>query len=120
MQVLLDRLDAQKRYLSISYFIVAVLFGLGSPPAALQKARASLPTGESKVFGLSNALMFLNGLLKYRHPDFTNDMLDEIERTIHGLDERPALIPAKLAAIRASRFRPVQVSNAAPPVTPIR
>ncbi len=101
---LLDRIEARKGYLSISYFITAVLWSVGSHAEALQKARRDLPAGESNVFGLSNILMLLNGLLKYRHPDFTNQMLDEIERTIHGLDEHPFLIPAKIAAIRASRL----------------
>lgn len=106
VQALLDRLDPNKGYLSVSYFIVAVLWRVGSLPEALQKARRDLPAGESKVYGLSNVLMLLNGLLKYRHPDFTNDMLDEIERMIHGLEEHPFLIPAKIAAIRANRLRP--------------
>ena len=110
VQALLDRLGPKKGYLSISYFIVAVLCSVGSLPEALQKARQDLPAGESKVFGLSNVLMLLNGLLKYRHPDFTNDMLDEIERMIHGMHEHPFLIPAKLAAIRTNRLRPPNIS----------
>jgi hypothetical protein len=101
---LLDRLDPKRGYLSISYFIVSVLFSVGSLPQALQKARRDLPSGETRVFGLSNVLMLLNGLLKYRHPDFTNAMLDEIERMIHGLDEHQFLIPSKIAAIRANRL----------------
>ena len=105
LQVMLDRLDAKKGYLSIAYFIVAVLWRIGSLPEALQKARRDLPTGESTVYGLSNVLMLLNGLLKYRHPDFTNNMLDEIERMIHGLEEHPFRIPTKIAAIRANRLR---------------
>lgn len=104
VQALLDRLDAKKGYLAVSYFIVAVLWSVGSLADALQKARRDLPLGESKVFGLSNILMLLNGLLKYRHPAFTIQMLDDTERMIHGLDEHSFLIPAKLAAIRASRL----------------
>lgn len=106
VKALIDRLDDKKGYLAVSYFIVAVLWRVGSLPDALQKAKRDLPVGESRVFGLSNILMLLNGLLKYRHPDFTNQMLDEIERLIHGLDEHPLLIPAKVAAIRASRLLP--------------
>ena len=49
--------------------------------------------------------MLLNGLLKFRYPDFTSEMLDEIERMIHGLTEHTFLIPAKIAAIRASRLQ---------------
>ena len=101
---LLSRLDEKRGYLGISYFIVCALWRTDSLPDALQKARRGLPVGESRVFGLSNTLMLLNGLLKYRHLDFTNQMLDEIERMIHGLDEHPFLIPAKLAAIRTSRL----------------
>jgi len=72
---------------------------------ALQKARRDLPAGEGKVFGLSNVLMLLNGLLKYRHPDFTNHMLDEIEHLTHDLNEHTFMIPGKIAAIRAGRLR---------------
>jgi hypothetical protein len=109
---LLDRLDAKKGYLGISYFIVYVLMCVGSFADALQKVRRDLPEGESRVFGLSNILMLLNGLLKYRHPDFTNQMLDEIERMIHGLNEHPFMISAKIAAIRASRLSgPTQTAS---------
>jgi hypothetical protein len=54
--------------------------------------------------------MILNGLLRYRHPDFTDQMLDEIERMTHGLEEHPFLIPAKIAAIRASRLAKPQAT----------
>ncbi|MGA2725894.1 MAG: hypothetical protein ABSG79_26235 [Bryobacteraceae bacterium] len=62
-------------------------------------------------------LMLLNGLLKYRHPDLTNQMLDDIERMTHGLNEHPFLIPAKIAAIRASRLPKPEpaITAAAPP-----
>jgi hypothetical protein len=102
--ILLERLDANKGYLDISYFIVLVLWAVGTLPEALLKAKQALPTGDTRAFGLSNVLMLLNGLLKYRHPDFTNAMLDDIEKMIHGLDEHPFLIPAKVAAIRAGRL----------------
>jgi hypothetical protein len=101
---LLDRLHPQKGYLAVSYFIAAVLMRVDALPDALEKARRDLLAGESRVFGLSNMLMLINGLLKYRYPDFTNQMLDDIERTIHGLNEHPFLIPAKLAAIRTARL----------------
>ncbi len=86
------------------YFIVAVLFRTDYLGEALRKAKADLPLNDSKLWGLSNVLMLINGLLKYRHPEFTSEMLDEVERMIHGLDEHPFLIPAKLAAIRANRL----------------
>lgn len=104
VKALLNRLDAKNGYLAVSYFIVCVLWRVGSLVESLQKAKRDLPVGEEKVFGLSNVLMLLNGLLRYRHPDFTNQMLDEIERLTHGLNEYAFMIPGKIAAIRASRL----------------
>ena len=49
-------------------------------------------------------LMLINGLLRYRFPEFDNSMLDDIERLTHGLNEHTFLIPAKVAAIRAFRL----------------
>jgi hypothetical protein len=102
--VLLNRLDGTRGYLAVSYFIVAALWRIGALPQALRKAR-HLPQGETRVFGLSNVLMLLNGLLKFLYPDFSNDSIDEIERLTHGLTEHIFLIPAKIAAIRASRLK---------------
>jgi hypothetical protein len=102
---LLNRLDEKAGYLAISYFVVAVLWRTGLLAEALRKARRSLPENENRAFGLSNVLMLLNGLLRYRHPDFSDGMLDEIERMLNGLNEHPFLIPTKLAAIRAHRLR---------------
>jgi hypothetical protein len=101
---LLARMDG-KAHLPATYFIVCVLWKIGRLKDALEKAKANLPHGEIKVFGLSNALMLLNGLLRYRHPDFTNEMLDDIERFLVGLNEHPFQIPEKLAAIRTARLR---------------
>ncbi len=104
VNALLARLEAGKGYLSVSYFIVCVLWKIGFLSQALEKAERDLPAGETKVFGLSNVLMLFNGLLRYRHSDFTNSMLDEIERFVHGLGEHTFLIPEKIAAIRAMRL----------------
>jgi hypothetical protein len=43
--------------LRISYFIVCALWKIGKLSAALEKAKADLPQGEIKVFGLSNTLI---------------------------------------------------------------
>lgn len=104
VKALLDRLEAGKGYLSVSYFIVCVLWKIGFLSQALEKAKRDLPVGEIKGFGLSNVLMLFNGLLRYRHNDFTSPMLDEIERFAHGLGEHTFLIPEKTAAIRAMRL----------------
>lgn len=101
---LLDRLDANKGYLRVSYFIVCVLWKIGRLNDALAKA-SSLPENEIKVFGLSNILFMLNGLLRYRHTDFTPEMLDQIESFVHDRKtEHHFRIPEKIAAIRAMRL----------------
>jgi hypothetical protein len=100
---LLTRIDG-KAYLTVPYFIVLVLWRIGRLKEALEKAKSNLPQGEISVFGLSNVLMLLNGLLRYKHTDFSNEMLDDIEMCLHGLTEHPFQIPEKLAAIRTSRL----------------
>jgi hypothetical protein len=93
-----------KAYLPVSYFIVLVLLKIGRLKEALENAKSKLPQGEISTFGLSNVLMLLTGLLRYRHPDFANGMLDEIERFLDGLNEHSFQIPEKLAAIRTARL----------------
>lgn len=102
---LLKRLDGNSGYLAISYFIVCALWKIGKLPEALAKAKESLPQGETRVFGLSNVLMLINMLLFYRSPDFDDDVLDNIERFLRGLNEHSFQIPEKIAAIRVTRLR---------------
>ena len=102
--ILLDRIDEHKGSLSVSYFIVCTLWKLGHLHDALIKVKTSLPQGEIKVFGLSNVLMMINGLLRYRHPDFTAEMLDEIEGLIHEMSEHTFMIADKISAIRTLRL----------------
>jgi hypothetical protein len=100
----LDRLASSKGYLSVSDFIVAVLWKVGFLSRALEKAKRDLPQNEAHAFGLSNMLMLLNGLLKYRHPDFSNAVLDDIERVTHDMAENTFMIPMKIQAIRTLRL----------------
>jgi hypothetical protein len=101
---LLGRIDAKGPYLRISYFIVCVLWQIGGFSEALVRVK-TLPEEEIKVFGLSNVLLMLNGLLRYRHPDFTQEMLDQIESLVHCLKkEHTFTIAEKVAAIRAYRL----------------
>ena len=102
-EALLSRMDG-RAYLRVTYFIVCVLWKIGKLREALEKAKAQLPQGEIKVSGLSNTLMLFNGLLRHRYPDFTNDMLDDIEKFLLGLKEHPFQIPEKIAAIRTARL----------------
>jgi hypothetical protein len=100
---LVTRLDGDA-YLRISYFIVAGLWKIGKLKPAMEKAKASLPQGEIKVFGLSNVLMFLDRLLRYCERDFTDEALDDIEQFVSGLNEHPFQIPEKIASIRTARL----------------
>lgn len=105
VSALLDRLNADKGYMRVSYFIVCALWKIGRLQEALQKAR-SLPQGEIKTYGLSNVLFLFNGLLRYRHPDFTPEMLDQLESFVHDLKQEYAFsILEKIAAIRTARLR---------------
>lgn len=101
---LIDRIDANKRYLSISYFIVCALWKLGYLNDALIKVKSALPQEEDQEYGLSNVLKLLNGLLHYFHPDFTAESLDYIEQFICGLAEHTFSIAEKITSIRAQRL----------------
>jgi hypothetical protein len=102
---LTDRLNNKIGYLSVAYFIVCGLWKVGHFKEALHHAKAHLPVAENKVFGLSNVLFLINGLLRYRYPDFTPEMIDDIEGFIHGLREHTFQIAEKIASIRALRLR---------------
>ena len=103
---LLSRLQDEKGYASVAYLIVLVLWKVGLLGEALEAAMFGLPEDDRKDFGLSNALMMLNGMLRYRHDDFTPDMLDTIERFLQGSQEHSFRIQQKIAAIRAQRLLP--------------
>lgn len=101
---LLIRLQDEKGYARVAYLIVLTLLKIGLLGEALEAAMVGLPENDLKDFGLSNALMMLNGLLRYRHSEFTPDMLDTIERFLQGSQEYSFRIPQKIAAIRAQRL----------------
>lgn len=100
---LLDRLDEGRGYARVAYLIVCMLWKMGLLEEALEAAKFGLQENDTKTYGLSNVLMMFNGLLRYRHPDFTQLMLDALERFLQGSDEYPFRIPQKIAAIRARR-----------------
>ena len=52
-QELLARLDRNKGYQAVSYFIVLALWRIGSLAEALAKAKRDLPENESRFFGLA-------------------------------------------------------------------
>lgn len=104
VNALLTRLDEEKGYARVGYLIVCTLWKLGFLNEGLEGALFGLPENDIKDFGLSNVLMMFNGLLRYRHPDFTVQTLDVIERFLQGSQEHAFRISPKIAAIRARRL----------------
>lgn len=104
VNALLDRFDENKGYGRVAYLIVCTLWKLGFLKEALESALFGLPENDIKDFGVSNALMMFNGLLRYRHPDFTVQDLDVIERFLQGSQEDAFRIAPKIAAIRVRRM----------------
>ncbi|HEY3333081.1 MAG TPA: toll/interleukin-1 receptor domain-containing protein [Capsulimonadaceae bacterium] len=102
--ILLERLNPANGYLGISYFIVTVLMRLGFLGEALEKASSALPAGDDRMFGLSNVLMLLSGLLQYCPNYFTESDLERIEKLAVTKDEYCFGIPDKIALIRTQRL----------------
>ena len=99
-----DRLQQDRGYARVAYFIVCVLWKIGRLDDALEAVKFGLPENDAKTFGVGNVLMMFNGLLRYRHPDFSSDMLDDLSRFLEGSEEPPFQIPQKIAAIRSARL----------------
>jgi len=103
---LLGRLQEKKGYARVAYFVVLALWKIGLLEDALETAKHGLSEESQKDYGVSNILMLLNGLLRYRYTDFTPDMLDTIEHFLQGIQEPVFRIPQKISAIRVQRLSP--------------
>ncbi len=79
-----------------------VFLRLGDIAAVLAKARNDL-RGDS-AHGFGDLLILLDGLLRLDHPSFTDEMLDQIEEFVNGLDEHTFHIEERVNAIRAWRM----------------
>jgi hypothetical protein len=113
INALLSRLNEKQGYAKVSYFITCALWKLGFLNEALDAALFGLSENNNNEFGISNMLMMFNGLLRYRHPDFTGEMLDVIERFLQGSEEHQFRITHKIAAIRTYRLTADPQSQAA-------
>lgn len=100
---LLARVTKGSIYTPIAYLPLLVALDLDFAPRCFAVARERLLGDEE--YGFSNCLMLLDGLLRLRHPEFSEELLDEIENLIHGTNEHPFAIPERLAAIRVERLR---------------
>lgn len=99
---LLDRLSREKEYALIGYLIFLALFRIGKLEMAFAVAKKKLY--KDSGYGFSDALRLLDGLLRFEHGEFSNDLLEKIELFVDGLDEHVFRIPERLSAIRAYRL----------------
>ena len=106
-QALISRLSRDTEYVSVGYFILFVLFNFDCLSEALNIAKKNLYGGSKGDIdhGFSNFLWMLDGLLRFKHPSFTDHQLDEVERFLDGIDEHAFRIPERIAAIRSFRLR---------------
>jgi hypothetical protein len=91
-------------YARVAYLIVLVALRIGQLELALDAAIEKLPAEDGDDHALSNIQMMLNGMLKFRHQDFSEDDLDAVETFVSRLKAPPTLrIREKVASIRAIR-----------------
>jgi hypothetical protein len=100
---LTSRLSRVTEYAPIGYFILLVLFRTGYISKVFDPARNNLY--KDTAYGFSDLLRLLDGLLRFEHPKFTPEQLDEIEKFLDGVDEHPFRIHERIAAIRAYRLK---------------
>jgi hypothetical protein len=96
------RLGTGLGYSSVAYFVVAAFYKIGRLRDVLAKIGHDLP--DQADFALSNALMLIDGLLKFRYPDFPNDVLDQIQAALINVKEHKFKIDERIAAIRSRRL----------------
>lgn len=101
VSALLERLGRGTEYTSISYFVLFVLFKVGRFPEALRMVKGTLRDDEGHA--LLDCLSVIDGLLRFKHPDFSAELLDEVEGFIHGL-KNCQRIDERIQAIRAIRL----------------
>ncbi len=99
---LLKRLSRNTEYAPVSYLILLVLFRIGRLPDALHTAQSNLQ--KDSAYGFSDLLRLLDGLLRFEHPSFTLELLDETERFVEDIEEYAFRIQERIAAIRALRL----------------
>ena len=99
---LLARVAKDTEYAPVGYMALLVFLRLGDIAAVLAKARNDL-RGDS-AHGFGDLLILLDGLLRLDHPSFTDEMLDQIEQFVNGLDEHTFHIEERVNAIRAWRM----------------
>jgi len=99
VESLLKRLSRETAYAPVGYFILFVLYRVWHLNKALETAKKELQ-GDS-AYGFSDFLRLLDGLLKYDYPEFSTEMLNDIEQFLKGIKEHTFRISERLLAVRA-------------------
>ncbi|MCI0691128.1 hypothetical protein L0337_03870 [candidate division KSB1 bacterium] len=102
IMALRKRLSRNSEYASVGYLIFLVLFRIGQLTNALHDAKVNLQKDEA--YGFSDLLRLLDGLLRFEHPSFTPELLDEVGRFIENVEEHTFRIQERISAIRAFRL----------------
>jgi hypothetical protein len=101
VEAFLSRLRKDCEYSVVGYFILLVLFRLGFLKEVLQQANVGLK-GDTE-YGFSDLLRMLEGLLRYKHTDFSDVELDQIEAFLRNINEYDFDIDKRVNAIRSLR-----------------
>lgn len=103
VEALSRRLSRASEYAPIGYFVLLVLFRAGELQRALDTAKEHLQKDDA--FGFSDFLRLLDGMLRFEHPSFSDDDLDDIEAFVKDIEEHAFRIEERVAAVRAYRVR---------------
>lgn len=99
VESLLKRLSRGTPYASVGYFVLFVLYRIGYLNKVLETAKKELQ--DDSAYGFSDFLRLLDGLLKYEYPEFSTEMLNDIEQFLKGIKEHTFAISERLLAVRA-------------------
>ena len=98
VESLLRRLSRKTVYAPVGYFILFVLCNIGYLNKALETAKKELQG--DPAYGFSDFLRLLDGLLKYEYPEFSTEMLNDIEQFLKGIKDSTFRISERVSAIR--------------------
>jgi hypothetical protein len=101
-RALLLRLSKDSEYAPVGYLVVLVLLKVGRLDEALATAQERL-LGDAE-YGYDDVLRLLDGLLYYRHPDFSTEQLGTIEAFAGNGGGFAESIRTRTAAIRTLRI----------------
>jgi hypothetical protein len=100
---LLERVSSDSIYAPVAYMAFLIALRLEFASRFFARARENL-LGDTE-HGFSNCLILIDGMLRLRHPLFSEQLLSEVERFTHETGEHPFQSPERIAAIKAKRLR---------------